>query len=83
MSRVLSTVLRRRPADHLRRREDGTTTAEYAVGTLGAVTCGAVLLQLGTDGWFLDRLRELVLHSLGPSTLLELLRHGRPFTPVR
>lgn len=58
------------------------TTAEYAVGTLGAATCGAVLLQLGTDGWFLEQVRELFAQALGPRTLLELLRHGRPFSPI-
>lgn len=42
-----------------RRSDSGMATAEYAVGTLGAATIGAVLIHLaGTDG-FLDLLRDL------------------------
>lgn len=63
--------------------ERGATTAEYAVGTLGAATCATVLLHLGTDGWFLDRVVEVLQQALDPRTLPELLRHGRPFTPLR
>ncbi|MDR6117136.1 hypothetical protein QE370_000320 [Aeromicrobium sp. SORGH_AS981] len=61
----------------------GATTAEYAVGTLGAVTCAAVLLRLGADGWFLDHVAALLRRALEPRSLLELLWHGRPFAPLR
>jgi hypothetical protein len=59
------------------------TTAEYAVGTLGAVTCAAVLVRLGTDGWFLDELRELFQRALDPVALVEHLRRERPWSPLR
>jgi hypothetical protein len=67
----------RPPDDH------GATTAEYAVGTLGAVTCSVVLLRLGTDGWFLDHVAALLRTALEPRSLLELLWHGHPFAPLR
>ncbi len=70
-------------AARARRRDDGTTTAEYAVGTLGAVTCAAVLLRLGTDGWFLDELRDLLVRALDPVALVEHLRRVRPWTGLR
>jgi hypothetical protein len=59
------------------------TTAEYAVGTLGAVTCAAVLVRLGSDGWFLDELRDLVVRALDPVALVEHLRRERPGTGLR
>lgn len=65
------------------RREHGMTTAEYAVGTLGAATCAAVLVHLGADGWFFDQLREIFARALDPTTLVEHLRRGRPWTPIR
>ncbi len=52
----------------------GTTTSEYAVGTLGAATCGAVLLSLARSDWFPDLLEELLRGALEPFTLVELLR---------
>ncbi|RYJ07453.1 MAG: DUF4244 domain-containing protein [Actinomycetales bacterium] len=58
-------------------------TAEYAVGTLGAATCAAVLVHLGADGWFFDQLREVFARALDPTTLVEHLRRGRPWTPIR
>ncbi|MCX6408499.1 MAG: DUF4244 domain-containing protein [Propionibacteriales bacterium] len=63
--------------------DGGATTAEYAVGTLGAVTCAVVVLRLGTDGWFLDHVSALLRQALEPRSLLELLWHGRPFVPLR
>lgn len=68
---------------HAARRERGMTTAEYAVGTLGAATCAAVLVHLGADGWFFDQLREIFVRALDPTTLVEHLRRGRPWTPIR
>lgn len=64
------------------RAEHGMTTAEYAVGTLGAATCAAVLVRLGADDWFLDHLREVFVRALDPVGLVELLRRGRPWTPL-
>ncbi len=32
-------------------REQGMATAEYAVGTAGAVCIACVLMKLGADGW--------------------------------
>ncbi|MGQ2913042.1 DUF4244 domain-containing protein [Aeromicrobium sp.] len=75
--------LRRIGARHGARREHGMTTAEYAVGTLGAATCAAVLVHLGADGWFFDQLREVFARALDPTTLVEHLRRGRPWTPIR
>lgn len=34
------------------RDEAGLTTAEYAVGTLGACTIGGVLAEVGRSDWF-------------------------------
>ena len=59
-----------------------TSTAEYAVGTLGAATCAAVLVHLGADGWFFEQLREIFVRALDPTTLVEHLRRGRPWTPI-
>lgn len=64
------------------RDERGMTTAEYAVGTLGAATCAAVLVHLGADGWFFEQLREIFVRALDPTTLVEHLRRGRPWTPI-
>lgn len=44
--------------------EAGLTTAEYAVGTLGAVTIGGVLLTLGGSGFFQDLFRQLLAWML-------------------
>ncbi|WP_370186758.1 DUF4244 domain-containing protein [Aeromicrobium sp.] len=65
------------------RADSGATTAEYAVGTLGAVTCAAVLLRLGADDWFLDHVAALLRRALEPRSLLELLWRGHPFAPLR
>lgn len=71
------------PPDGARRRERGATTAEYAVGTLGAATCAAVLVRLGADDWFLDQLRELFVRALDPVALVEHLRRTAPWSPLR
>lgn len=46
------------------RTERGTTTAEYAVGTLGACTMALVLHRLGTDGYWLDLIRQAIREAL-------------------
>lgn len=39
--------------------DDGMSTAEYAVGTLGACTVGLALHRLATDGSFFDLIAGL------------------------
>lgn len=42
------------------RSEDGMTTAEYAVGTCGAIGLGGLLLKIVTDPSFLEMLKQLL-----------------------
>ncbi len=42
------------------RREAGMTTAEYAVGTLGACTVGGALVKIGQSEWFGDMVRDVI-----------------------
>ena len=57
-------------------RERGMATAEYTVGTLGAVFIAAVLFKLGLDdGWFFEELKGIIERALGPGRLIEQLRH--------
>lgn len=48
---LLIDTLRRHAA---RASERGMSTAEYAVGTLGACTIGGVLVKVGQSQWFGD-----------------------------
>jgi hypothetical protein len=52
---------------HLRRRrsEAGMTTAEYTVGTLGACSFAAVLIQLAQTPWFGDLVKGLLENVTG------------------
>ncbi|MGA8988346.1 DUF4244 domain-containing protein [Aeromicrobium sp.] len=43
--------------------EQGMTTAEYTVGTLGACTIGGVLVKVGQSPWF-GKLVEDVLNKI-------------------
>ncbi|MCR4513657.1 DUF4244 domain-containing protein [Aeromicrobium sp. 50.2.37] len=43
-----------------RRQEQGMTTAEYAVGTLGACTVGGVLVKVGQSEWFGELVRDVI-----------------------
>ena len=43
-----------------RRDELGMTTAEYAVGTLGACTVGGVLVKIGQSDWFGDLVKDVI-----------------------
>ncbi|GAA3536975.1 hypothetical protein AFL01nite_11600 [Aeromicrobium flavum] len=36
------------------------STAEYAVGTLGACTIGGVLVKIGQSDWFGDLMQDLI-----------------------
>ena len=53
--------------------EAGTTTAEYAVGTLGAVSLAAILISLGVDPWYAELLGDIVRDALDPGRLLDHL----------
>ena len=41
------------------RDEQGMSTSEYAVGTLGACTIGGVLVKIGQSDWFGDLVKGL------------------------
>ncbi|HWV27125.1 MAG TPA: DUF4244 domain-containing protein [Aeromicrobium sp.] len=42
------------------RDEQGMSTAEYAVGTLGACTIGGVLVKIGQSDWFGELVRDVL-----------------------
>lgn len=42
------------------RSEAGMSTAEYAVGTVGACTLGGVLVKIGQSEWFGDLVKDLI-----------------------
>jgi hypothetical protein len=44
----------------LTRAEQGMTTAEYTVGTLGACTIGGVLVKIGQSPWFGELVGDLI-----------------------
>lgn len=57
-------------------RERGMATAEYTVGTLGAVLIAAFLFKLGLDdSWFFDQLKDVIERALRPGVLFELFDH--------
>jgi hypothetical protein len=52
-------------------------TAEYTVGTLGAVMIAAFLFKLGLDDtWFFEEMKSIIERALRPGRLFELLRNG-------
>ena len=53
--------------------EAGATTAEYAVGTLGAVTLASILIHLGVDPWYAELIRDVVQNALDPGLLIDHL----------
>lgn len=53
--------------------EAGATTAEYAVGTLGAVSLAAILIHLGVDPWYADLISDVIRDALDPGLLLDHL----------
>ena len=56
--------------------ERGMATAEYTVGTLGAVLIAAFLFKLSLDdSWFFEELKSIIERALEPSRLIEHLRH--------
>jgi hypothetical protein len=50
----------------LSRREDGMTTAEYAVGTIAACAFAGLLLKLVTSGSTLQLLTSVVKRAFDP-----------------
>ena len=53
--------------------EAGATTAEYAVGTLGAVTLASILIHLGVGPWYADLISDVIRDALDPGLLLDHL----------
>ena len=53
--------------------EAGATTAEYAVGTLGAVSLAALLIRIGVDPWFAGLMWDIVRNALDPGMLIDHL----------
>ena len=51
----------------------GATTAEYAVGTLGAVSLASFLIYLGVDPWYAELLSDAMRDALDPGLLLDHL----------
>jgi len=58
-------------------RERGMATAEYTVGTLGAVLFAAFLFKLGLDdSWFFEELKDIIERALDPGPLFDLIKSG-------
>lgn len=55
------------------RDETAMSTAEYAVGTVGACTVAGVLVHLGGQDWFVDLIRSILEGALSPRGLLDLV----------
>jgi hypothetical protein len=53
--------------------EAGATTAEYAVGTLGAVSLAAILIHVGVDPWYANLISDVIRDALDPGLLLDHL----------
>ena len=53
--------------------EVGATTAEYAVGTLGAVSLASFLVYLGVDPWYAELLSDVMRDALDPGLLRDHL----------
>lgn len=68
---------------HHRHDEQGMTTAEYSVGSLGACVIAAVLVKLAQGDWFHDLFESIIRSALDPLHLVELVRSKMPFTPLR
>lgn len=65
---ALTTALLPQPApdsSDFAHNELGMTTAEYAVGTLGACSIAAILIKLAQTAWFGDLIKSLLGHIVG------------------
>jgi hypothetical protein len=51
--------------------EQGMTTAEYAVGTLGICAVALVLHELATDGYWFDRITDIFVRALAWRNILD------------
>lgn len=65
MNSFTLTTVRRRPRGRRFRDERGTTTAEYAIGTLAACAFAAVLYKILTGGAVASALSGLIRRALG------------------
>ena len=82
MTRPVCTIRGRLPGA---RSDRGMVTAEYSVGTLGAVLMAAVLYKLGLlglDGPWFEHLRDIVERALSWRNLLDGLK-GVPRLGIR
>jgi hypothetical protein len=57
------------------RPDHGMSTAEYAVGTVGACTVAMVLYQLGADGTWFDHVMDLIREALAWRNLFDVFPH--------
>lgn len=58
-------------------RERGMATAEYTVGTLGAVLIATLLFKLGLDdSTYFEELKRVIERALEPGRLFDLLEDG-------
>ncbi len=65
------------------RDETAMSTAEYAVGTVGACTIAATLVHLGGQDWFDDLIRSILQGALTPRGLLDLVPIDVPRVNLR
>ncbi|MET0767860.1 MAG: DUF4244 domain-containing protein [Aeromicrobium sp.] len=82
MKRQVPTIRGCRPGP---RTDRGMVTAEYSVGTLGAVMMAAVLYNLGLlglDGPWFEHLRDIIERALSWRSLLDGLK-GVPRLGIR
>ncbi|GAA2081453.1 hypothetical protein GCM10009821_22620 [Aeromicrobium halocynthiae] len=67
----------------MRRDETAMSTAEYAVGTVGACTIAGVLVHLGGQDWFVDLIQSILRGALSPRGLLDLVPVDVPRVRLR
>lgn len=65
------------------RDETAMSTAEYAVGTVGACTIAGVLVHLGGQDWFVDLIQSILRGALSPRGLLDLVPIDVPRVNLR
>lgn len=65
-----------------RRHSSGATTAEYAVGTVGAATIAGVLVRVAGDGTFLELVRPFLEIGLTDLPWVDGWPFVRPFRGI-